>query len=162
MAAPATPSAHFKMVSVPAAQEQVLQETQHLPPVTVPFHQALQHVIAEDVLAQEPVPGFRASIKVRSKAAVSQGSPGSGRCRPPARRWQQPRQLPLHSFPRSLLQDGYAVVSSDGPGEYEVAFEAFAGAPPRTLSPGAVAYIGTGAAGSSSVMLGAWVAFGQL
>ena len=43
------------------------------------------------------------------------------------------------------LQDGYAVLSSDGPGEYEVGFEAYAGAPPRTLTPGTVAYIGTGA-----------------
>jgi gephyrin len=42
------------------------------------------------------------------------------------------------------VQDGYAVVSSDGPGEYDVAFEAFAGVAPRTLAPGAVAYIGTG------------------
>ena len=46
--------------------------------------------------------------------------------------------------PPVLLQDGYAVVASDGPGEYDVAFEAFAGVAPRTLAPGAVAYIGTG------------------
>jgi hypothetical protein len=46
--------------------------------------------------------------------------------------------------PPSLSQDGYAVVSSDGPGEYDVAFEAFAGVAPATLSPGSVAYIGTG------------------
>lgn len=36
------------------------------------------------------------------------------------------------------------MLSSDGPGEYEVAFEAFAGVAPRTLAPGTVAYIGTG------------------
>ena len=41
-------------------------------------------------------------------------------------------------------QDGYAVHSSDGPGEYDVAFEAFAGAAPQALAPGSVAYIGTG------------------
>lgn len=44
----------------------------------------------------------------------------------------------------SIVQDGYAVLSTDGPGEYDVAFEAFAGVAPRTLSPGTVAYIGTG------------------
>jgi gephyrin len=36
------------------------------------------------------------------------------------------------------------VLSTDGPGEYEVAFEAFAGAPPSALAPGSIAYIGTG------------------
>lgn len=36
------------------------------------------------------------------------------------------------------------MLASDGPGEYEVAFEAFAGAAPRALQPGTVAYIGTG------------------
>ena len=45
---------------------------------------------------------------------------------------------------RAAAQDGYAVVSSDGPGEYEVAFEAFAGVAPGSLQPGSVAYIGTG------------------
>lgn len=101
--APATPSAFYKMLSVPDAQELILSETQALPPVEVPFQQALQHTLAAEVRAAEAVPGFRASIK-----------------------------------------DGYAVVSSDGPGEYEVAFEAFAGVAPGSLQPGSVAYIGTG------------------
>lgn len=43
-----------------------------------------------------------------------------------------------------LLQDGYAVIASDGPGEYDVAFEAHAGTSPHVLSPGSIAYIGTG------------------
>ncbi|PSC71843.1 Molybdopterin biosynthesis CNX1 [Micractinium conductrix] len=50
---------------------------------------------------------------------------------------------PVPGF-RASIKDGYAVLSSDGPGEYEVAFEAFAGAAPRALQPGTVAYIGTG------------------
>ena len=41
-------------------------------------------------------------------------------------------------------QDGYAVCSSDGPGEYTVEFEALAGTAPGRLSVGLVAYIGTG------------------
>jgi gephyrin len=41
-------------------------------------------------------------------------------------------------------QDGYAVVSSDGPGDYDVAFEVFAGTEQQQLKAGTVAYIGTG------------------
>lgn len=65
--APATPSAFYKMLSVPDAQELILSETQALPPVEVPFQQALQHTLAAEVRAAEAVPGFRASIKVRHK-----------------------------------------------------------------------------------------------
>ncbi len=36
------------------------------------------------------------------------------------------------------------MLSSDGPGEYDVAFEAFAGVAPSAHQPGTVAYIGTG------------------
>ncbi|KAK9807616.1 hypothetical protein WJX72_004182 [[Myrmecia] bisecta] len=45
-----------------------------------------------------------------------------------------------------MCQDGYAVVSSDGVGKFEVAFEALAGSAPGKLQPGTVAYIGTGGA----------------
>lgn len=45
---------------------------------------------------------------------------------------------------RASIKDGYAVVSSDGPGEYDVVFEAHAGASPQTLQPGSVAYVSTG------------------
>jgi hypothetical protein len=43
-------------------------------------------------------------------------------------------------------QDGYAVLASDGPGDYDVAFEVFAGTATAELQPGTVAYIGTGGA----------------
>lgn len=43
-----------------------------------------------------------------------------------------------------MPQDGYAVVSSDGPGDYEVAFEALAGTAAGHLKAGTVAYITTG------------------
>jgi gephyrin len=99
----ATPSAAFKMISIPEALDIVLSETTPLPAETVPFQNAFQHILAADVLGAEPVPGYRASIK-----------------------------------------DGYAVVSSDGPGEYDIVFEAHAGTAPGTLSPGTVAYISTG------------------
>ena len=58
------------------------------------------------------------------------------------------------------MQDGYAVLSSDGPGEYEVAFEAFAGAAPRTLQPGTVAYIGTGGPLPEGADAGGWAVCG--
>jgi len=45
---------------------------------------------------------------------------------------------------RASIKDGYAVVSSDGPGEYTVALEAHAGKAPEALTPGTVAYISTG------------------
>lgn len=47
---------------------------------------------------------------------------------------------------RASIKDGYAVVASDGPGEYQVEFEAHAGMPPQTLQAGSIAYISTGGA----------------
>ena len=43
-----------------------------------------------------------------------------------------------------VLQDGYAVVTADGPGEYIVAFAAHAGHEQPRLQSGSVAYITTG------------------
>lgn len=65
--APATPSAFYKMLAVPEAQELILSETQELPAVEVRFQDALHHTLAAEVRAVEPVPGFRASIKVRAE-----------------------------------------------------------------------------------------------
>ena len=62
--APATPSAFYKMLSVPDAVELILAETAPLPAVALPFQAAARHTLAADVRAAEPVPGFRASIKV--------------------------------------------------------------------------------------------------
>ena len=64
--APATPSAFYKMLAVPDAQKLILAETEPLPAVQLPFQAALQYTLAADVLAAEPVPGFRASIKARA------------------------------------------------------------------------------------------------
>ena len=44
----------------------------------------------------------------------------------------------------SKMQDGYAVIASDGPGEYVVAFAAHAGHQQPHLESGSVAYITTG------------------
>ncbi len=50
-----------------------------------------------------------------------------------------------------MPQDGYAVVSSDGPGDYDIAFEALAGAAAGHLNAGTVAYITTGIYSTFSV-----------
>ena len=49
--------------------------------------------------------------------------------------------MPLTS---DVVQDGYAVVASDGPGEYVMAFAAHAGTEQQRLEAGTVAYITTG------------------
>jgi gephyrin len=63
---------------------------------------------------------------------------------------------PLPPFAASM-KDGYAVVAADGPGDYSVVGEATAGrAPSFTVTPGAVAYITTGAPlppGSDAVVM---------
>ncbi|KAL0437130.1 UNVERIFIED_CONTAM: Molybdopterin biosynthesis protein CNX1 [Sesamum radiatum] len=94
-----------KMVSVDEALQTVLRVAQRLPPVTVPIHQALGKVLAQDVAAPDPLPPYPASIK-----------------------------------------DGYAVVASDGPGEYPVITEARAGddAIDVKVTPGTIAYVTTG------------------
>lgn len=146
--APATPAAFYKMLGVPEAVELILAETSCLPPEELSFQAALHHTLAADVRAAEPVPGFRASIKARGLGGGLEGlwwlggGLGKHHKRGPPSATHHPHPQPTH--PPYVLQDGYAVLSSDGPGEYEVAFEAFAGVAPRTLQPGTVAYIGTG------------------
>lgn len=61
---PATPSALYKMISIPEAQKIVLAETERLPSVSIPLSEAQGRILAEDVQAQEDVPPFPASIKV--------------------------------------------------------------------------------------------------
>ena len=134
---PATPSALYKMISIPEAQDAVLAETQCLPSTAVGLADADGHILAEDVKAPEDVPPFPASIKV---------------CEPCL-------HLSTHYITNSLhislslqvdlnadthMQDGYAVVASDGPGEYVVAFAAHAGHQQPRLEAGSVAYITTG------------------
>ncbi|KAL0418412.1 UNVERIFIED_CONTAM: Molybdopterin biosynthesis protein CNX1 [Sesamum radiatum] len=94
-----------KMVSVDEALQTVLRVAQRLPPVTVPIHQAMGKVLAQDVAAPDPLPPYPASIK-----------------------------------------DGYAVVASDGPGEYPVITEARAGDDgiDVKVTPGTIAYVTTG------------------
>ncbi|XP_004291534.1 PREDICTED: molybdopterin biosynthesis protein CNX1 [Fragaria vesca subsp. vesca] len=93
------------LLSAEEALQIVLKVVQKLPHVTVPLHDALGKVLAEDIRAGEPFPAFPASIK-----------------------------------------DGYAVVASDGPGEYPVVAEARAGSDGIgvAVTPGTVAYVTTG------------------
>ncbi|KAI5667091.1 hypothetical protein M9H77_16944 [Catharanthus roseus] len=98
-------SATGNMIPVEAALEMVLNASQRLPPITVPIHDALGKILAEDVKASDPLPPYPASIK-----------------------------------------DGYAVVASDGPGDYPVITESRAGndAVGVTVTSGTVAYVTTG------------------
>jgi gephyrin len=93
------------MLAVRDAQAIVLEQAQALKPVRLGLRQAAGLILAETVVAREPMPPFPASVK-----------------------------------------DGYAVIASDGPGDYPVIGEVTAG---RTaefrLQPGAAAYITTGA-----------------
>ncbi|XWS28464.1 hypothetical protein CRYUN_Cryun25bG0071900 [Craigia yunnanensis] len=98
-------STNQNMISADEALQIVLSVAQKLPPVTVPLHQALVKVLAQDIRAPDPLPPYPASIK-----------------------------------------DGYAVVASDGPGEYPVITESRAGndGVGVTMTPGTVAYVTTG------------------
>ncbi len=52
------------LLSAEEALQIVLKVVQRLPHVTVPLHDALGKVLAEDIRAGEPLPAFPASIKV--------------------------------------------------------------------------------------------------
>ncbi|KAG1330826.1 molybdopterin biosynthesis protein CNX1 [Cocos nucifera] len=106
MSLPPPPSSTSSaMISTKEALRIVLSVAERLRPVTVPLHEALGLVLAEDVHAPDPLPPYRASIK-----------------------------------------DGYAVVASDGPGEYPVITESRAGNDGigMSVTPGTVAYVTTG------------------
>lgn len=94
-----------QMIPVGEALEMVMNAAKQLPPITVPIHDALGKILAEDVKASDPLPPYPASIK-----------------------------------------DGYAVVASDGPGDYPVITESRAGndAVGVTVTSGTVAYVTTG------------------
>ncbi|KAF9676313.1 hypothetical protein SADUNF_Sadunf09G0125800 [Salix dunnii] len=93
------------MISAEEALQTILKVAQRLPPASVPLHDALGKVLAEDIRAPDPLPPYPASVK-----------------------------------------DGYAVIASDGPGEYPVITESRAGNDGLgvTLTPGTVAYVTTG------------------
>lgn len=67
---PATPSALYKMISIPEAQEIVLKQTERLPSVSRPLSEAQGCVLAEDVHAPEDVPPFPASIKAQCLSSL--------------------------------------------------------------------------------------------
>ncbi|XP_074556443.1 molybdopterin biosynthesis protein CNX1 isoform X1 [Curcuma longa] len=63
------------MLSVEEALRIVLGAAERLPPVSVPLHEALGLVLAEDVCAPDPLPPYRASIK-DGYAVVASDGPG--------------------------------------------------------------------------------------
>ncbi|KAJ1432162.1 Molybdopterin biosynthesis protein MoeA-like [Sesbania bispinosa] len=63
------------MISVADALQTVLSVSKRLPPVTVPLHDALGKVLAQDVHAPDPLPPYPASLK-DGYAVVSADGPG--------------------------------------------------------------------------------------
>ena len=64
-AGPATPAASYKMISVPDAQDIILQHTSSLEEQQKSLADAVGCVLAADVHALDDIPPYRASIKVR-------------------------------------------------------------------------------------------------
>ncbi|KAI9033258.1 hypothetical protein DFJ74DRAFT_168536 [Hyaloraphidium curvatum] len=98
----------YKLFTVDEAHATIAKFSHQLPVIRRKVDEnLLGHVVAEDAVATEDVPGYRASIV-----------------------------------------DGYAVIASDGPGEYPVLAPSTAGGPPvdsYTLQPGQIARVTTGA-----------------
>ncbi|GAB2274490.1 calnexin Cnx1 [Dionaea muscipula] len=63
------------MISVEEALETVLRVAQRLEPVTVPLHEALGKVLAEDIRAPDPLPPYPASVK-DGFAVIAADGPG--------------------------------------------------------------------------------------
>eukprot|EP00850_Spirogloea_muscicola_P010666 SM000063S20056 [mRNA] locus=s63:504577:509104:- [translate_table: standard] len=112
------------MISIAEATATVLKAASPLAPVAVPLGEAVGAVLAEDVTAPEPLPPYPASIKPML-SSLDAAAIDLRLCRG---------------------QDGYAVVATDGPGEYTVVAEVRAGDDGRDvdLTSGHVAYITTG------------------
>lgn len=51
------------MIPPEEALRRVLSVAPRLPPVTVPLHEALGRVLAEDIRAPDPLPPYPASVK---------------------------------------------------------------------------------------------------
>ncbi|XLR29812.1 hypothetical protein HN51_049683 [Arachis hypogaea] len=63
------------MISISDAFKAVLTAANRLPPVTLPLHDALGKVLAQDVLAPDPLPPYPASVK-DGYAVVADDGPG--------------------------------------------------------------------------------------
>lgn len=63
------------MISVIDALQTVLNASKRLPPLTLPLHDALGKVLAQDVRATDPLPPYPASVK-DGYAVVAADGPG--------------------------------------------------------------------------------------
>jgi molybdenum cofactor synthesis domain-containing protein len=55
------PESPYPMISIEEALTIIQREVQPLPAVSLPFHEALGYVLAEDIFAEEPMPPFAAA-----------------------------------------------------------------------------------------------------
>ncbi len=69
------PESPYPMLPVSEALTMVLAQAQPLPPERVPLADALGRILAEDVVAEQPLPPFPASVK-DGYAVVAQDGPG--------------------------------------------------------------------------------------
>ncbi len=69
------PESPYEMLPVDQALRIVLEHAQRLPPVDLPLLQAAGSILAGDIVAQEPLPPFPASIK-DGYAVVAADGPG--------------------------------------------------------------------------------------
>ena len=63
------------MISVTHAIQTILNVSKRLPPLTVPLHDALGKVLAQDVRAPDPLPPYAASVK-DGYAVIAADGPG--------------------------------------------------------------------------------------
>jgi hypothetical protein len=63
-AEPATPSASYKMITIPEAQQLVLHHAEQLQAEHVSLSASLGRILSEDVVAAEPLPPCEVSFKV--------------------------------------------------------------------------------------------------
>ncbi|RWW45229.1 hypothetical protein BHE74_00048950 [Ensete ventricosum] len=122
------------MIPVDEALRIVLSVAERLPPVAVPLHEALGLILAEDVRAPDPLPPYRASIKASARQPLLSFF---------LRLLFLCKSLVSSETGSLALQDGFAVVASDGPGVYTVITESRAGddGVGVVVTPGTVAYI---------------------
>jgi hypothetical protein len=144
---PATPAALYKMITIPEAQKMVLKEAHPVGKMSVSLHEAVGKVLADSVKAIDDLPPFPASIKVRfilrcaCQLHVFECFESLIRT---AKNQERGNPQILVRCAGGMLQDGYAVRVADGGEVFEVEFDAVAGTAQRKLSPGKIAYIGTG------------------
>ena len=124
------PSSKYKMISIPEAQATVLAHAPALGAEEVPLAEALGRVLAETVTAVDSLPPFPASIKVAVCVLVDRWEAMWCVCGGAGTAADDDTQhvTMTHKHNNNKNQkDGYAVLASDGVGDFDVVGESRAG-----------------------------------